>query len=195
MGRLRQMAILALLTALVSVVLLRGEADGEAIYVCRRPDGSPIFTNIPEQCGIVRERRENAPQSFSVNNLVRAASRQHGVDTNLIRALIKVESDFNPTALSPKGAMGLMQLMPDTARLYNTVNAYDAGENIDAGVRHLRYLLNYFQGELRLVLAAYNAGIGAVERYRGIPPYPETRQYVTRVLGLYNRYRSSDALP
>jgi soluble lytic murein transglycosylase-like protein len=175
--------------------LLRGEANAETIYVCRRADGSPIFTNIPGQCGgVIRQRRENSAQSFSVQNLVRAASRRHGVDTSLIRAVIKVESDFNASARSPKGAMGLMQLMPDTARLYNTANAYDAGENIDAGVRHLRYLLNYFQGELRLVLAAYNAGVGAVEKYGGIPPYPETRQYIARVLGLYNSYRSRDAL-
>jgi soluble lytic murein transglycosylase-like protein len=188
------MAILALLIALVFLVLLRGEAAGEAIYVCRKPDGSPMFTNIPGQCGVVRERKETSPQPSSVQSLVQAASRRHGVDTNLIRAVIKAESDFNASARSPKGAMGLMQLMPDTARLYNTVNAYDAGENIDTGVRHLRYLMNYFQGELRLVLAAYNAGVGAVERYRGIPPYPETRQYVARVLGLYNRYQTGDTL-
>jgi soluble lytic murein transglycosylase-like protein len=153
-----------------------------------------MFTNIPGRCGVVRERREQPREPSSVHNLVRAASRRHGVDTSLIRAVIKVESDFNAAARSPKGAMGLMQLMPDTARLYNTIDAYDAGENIDAGVRHLRHLLNYFEGELRLVLAAYNAGIGAVERYRGIPPYPETRRYVTRVMGFYNRYRTSDAL-
>jgi soluble lytic murein transglycosylase-like protein len=189
------MAILAFLIALVSVALICGDAAGERIYVCRRPDGSPLFTNIPGQCGVVARRRENSPQSSSVDDLVRAVSRQHGVDTDLVRAVIKVESDFNASARSPKGAMGLMQLMPDTARLYNTINAYDAGENIDAGVRHLRYLLNYFQGELRLVLAAYNAGIGAVEKHRGIPPYPETRQYVTRVLGFYNRYRTTDASP
>jgi soluble lytic murein transglycosylase-like protein len=189
------MAILAFLIALVSVALTRGDAAGERIYMCRRPDGSPLFTNIPGQCGVVARRRENPPQSSSVDDLVRAVSWQHGVDTDLVRAVIKVESDFNASARSPKGAMGLMQLMPDTARLYNTINAYDAGENIDAGVRHLRYLLNYFQGELRLVLAAYNAGIGAVERHRGIPPYPETRQYVTRVLGFYHRYRTTDASP
>ena len=97
-------------------------------------------------------------------------------------------------ARSPKGAQGLMQLMPDTARLYKVSNVYDPDENIDGGVRHLRLLLDRYQGDLRLTLAGYNAGIQAVEKYGGVPPYPETREYIRRVLDYHQRYRGSGAI-
>jgi len=113
-----------------------------------------------------------------------AASR-HNVDANLVRALVKVESNFNPNAVSPKGAMGLMQLMPQTARQLNLKNPFDPQENIDAGVRHLKQLLQSYNGDVRLSLAAYNAGSGAVSRSRGIPRYAETQNYVRRITGLY----------
>ena len=113
-----------------------------------------------------------------------AASR-HNVDANLVRALVKVESNFNPNAVSRKGAMGLMQLMPQTARQLNLKNPFDPQENIDAGVRHLKQLLQSYNGDVRLSLAAYNAGSGAVSRSRGIPRYTETQNYVRRITGLY----------
>lgn len=106
----------------------------------------------------------------------------HGVDPALVHAVIQTESNYQPRARSPKGAKGLMQLMPDTARAYGLRNPYDPASNIDAGVRHLRSLLDRF--DLRLALAAYNAGAGAVERARGLPPFAETTAYVTRVLDL-----------
>jgi Transglycosylase SLT domain len=111
----------------------------------------------------------------------RAASRQ-GVDPRLVRAVIQVESGYQAAARSRKGAVGLMQLMPDTARRYDVADPYDPGSNIEAGIRHLKMLLDRF--ELSLALAAYNAGEAAVERFRGIPPYPETQNYVRAVLKL-----------
>jgi soluble lytic murein transglycosylase-like protein len=110
------------------------------------------------------------------------ASAQHGVDPALVRAVIHVESRFERRARSPKGAMGLMQLMPATARQYAVRDPYDPAANIDAGTRHLKSLLDRFP--LSLALAAYNAGEAAVQRYGGIPPYPETQSYVSRVLRL-----------
>src|SRR5436190_969756 len=109
-----------------------------------------------------------------------AASR-HNVDPGLVRAVIKVESNFNPNAVSRKGAMGLMQLMPFTARELKVSNPFDPEQNVDAGVRHLKHLLDNFGGDVRLTLAAYNAGAGAVARNSGIPPYSETRSYVKRI--------------
>jgi soluble lytic murein transglycosylase-like protein len=102
--------------------------------------------------------------------------------------VVKVESDFNEAARSNKGAQGLMQLMPDTARLHNVGNAYDPEENIEGGVQHLRLLLDRYQGDVPLTLAAYNAGVKAVEKHRGIPPYSETKEYVRRVLNYHQRY-------
>ena len=113
-----------------------------------------------------------------------AASR-HNVDPSLVRAVIKVESNFNPNAVSRTGAMGLMQLMPQTARQLNVVNPFDPQQNVDAGVRHLKKLMENYGGDVKLTLAAYNAGAGAVARSAGIPHFRETRNYVTRITQLY----------
>jgi len=113
-----------------------------------------------------------------------AASR-HNVDPSLVRAVIKVESNFNPNAVSRKGAMGLMQLMPQTARQLNVVNPFDPEQNIDAGVRHLKRLMESYGGDVKLGLAAYNAGAGAVSRSAGVPRFRETRNYVKRITELY----------
>jgi hypothetical protein len=119
-----------------------------------------------------------------IDRYIDEAAARHHVDPNLVRALVKVESNFNPRAVSRKGAMGLMQLMPETARMYAVRNPFDAAQNVDAGVRHLKGLLENFKGDVSLSLAAYNAGQGAVERNGGIPPYTETRNYVKRITNL-----------
>jgi soluble lytic murein transglycosylase-like protein len=118
-----------------------------------------------------------------------AASR-HNVDPNLVRAVIKVESNFNPNAVSRKGAMGLMQLMPQTARQLKVSNPFDPEQNVDAGVRHLKQLMENYGGDVKLTLAAYNAGQGAVARSAGVPHFAETRNYVKRITQLY--YGGSD---
>lgn len=118
--------------------------------------------------------------------IIDEAAARHGVDSNLVRAVIKVESNFNPRAVSRKGAMGLMQLMPSTARGLQVTNPFDAQQNVDGGVRHLKTLLENFGGDVTKSVAAYNAGAGAVARNHGVPPYAETQAYVRRVNQLYS---------
>lgn len=136
----------------------------------------------PDTADLVRGRQITTE---SVDSAIEAAASRHGVDANLVRAIIKVESNFNPRAVSRKGALGLMQLMPRTAQSMNVTNAFDPDQNVDAGVRHLKSLLDNYNGNLELSLAAYNAGSGAVQRNKGIPPYRETRDYVRKITGLY----------
>lgn len=121
-----------------------------------------------------------------IDEAIDKAASRHNVDPNLVRALVKVESNFNPNAVSRKGAMGLMQLMPQTARRLNLTNPFNPEQNIDAGVRHLKELLDSYGGDVRLSLAAYNAGMGAVARSSGIPHYAETRNYVRRITQIYS---------
>jgi len=129
--------------------------------------------------------KDKAPNPEAMDKVIDAAAQRHGVDANLVRAVVRVESNFNPRAVSSKGAMGLMQLMPYTAKSLNVGNAFDPNQNVDAGVRHLKRLLESYNGNVELSLAAYNAGSGAVNRNGGIPPYRETRDYVKKITDLY----------
>lgn len=125
-----------------------------------------------------------ASQDEVDQSIVMAAAR-HNVDPNLVRAVVKVESNFNSNAVSRKGAMGLMQLMPSTARELKVKNPFDPEQNVDAGVRHLKQLLENYKGDVNLTLAAYNAGSGAVARSAGVPHFAETQNYVRRITNLY----------
>jgi soluble lytic murein transglycosylase-like protein len=142
-----------------------------------RPDEVPYPEARPVQAA--HEAGQALPRT-PVGELIDSVSRAHGISSDLVRAVVEVESGYEANARSPKGAMGLMQLMPATARQYAVDNPYDPQANLDAGTRHLKSLLSRM--ELPLALAAYNAGEAAVRRYRGIPPYAETRDYVRRVL-------------
>lgn len=125
----------------------------------------------------------NEPSAYL--DIINAACDRHGIDPALVHAIVKVESDFNPYALSRKGAMGLMQLMPQTAVDMNVRNTFNPHENIDGGVRYLRYLIDRYEGNLPLALAAYNSGESAVKRWGTIPPFPETQNYVQKILKIY----------
>jgi len=169
------------------------------VYMFKDKQGVLTFTNVPNHNGYKRILRDSgAPlgggsaTSTAFDELISSASGRYNVDPDLIRAVIKTESDFNTNARSNKGAMGLMQLMPDTARLHNVNDAYNPNENVEGGVRHLRMLLERYQGNLELSLAAYNAGAGAVEKHGGIPPYIETREYVRKVLRFYDAFRGTN---
>ena len=141
------------------------------------PDSTPDSETVS---GVRRQ-----PDSQRYDPIIDRVSAEQAVDAKLVRAVIQVESAYQERARSPKGAMGLMQLMPDTARQYAVANPYDPASNIEAGIKHLKSLLDRFP--VSLALAAYNAGAAAVERFRGVPPYQETRDYVSRILLLASR--------
>jgi soluble lytic murein transglycosylase-like protein len=126
-----------------------------------------------------------------INTNISAASKKYGIDENLIRAVVKQESDNDPFSLSHTGAQGLMQLMPETADALNVKNPWDIAENIDGGTRYLRDQLVAFKGDTKLALAAYNAGPESVIKYNGVPPYEETQNYVNAVINYYKQYSRS----
>jgi soluble lytic murein transglycosylase-like protein len=165
------------------VLMLRGGGEVEC-------DRGLIVRIAPDEVPYQDSRRDAMPPPAWIADeryaaIIEQACARQGVDPRLAKAVIQVESGYEAAARSPKGALGLMQLMPQTARQYGVQNPLDPAANVEAGVRHLRLLLDRF--ELPLALAAYNAGQAAVERFRGIPPYAETRDYVSRVLSLLDR--------
>lgn len=137
------------------------------------------------------ERKDN------YSNIVVPLSKEHGLDWRLVTAIMAAESSFNPCAVSPKGAMGLMQIMPAVAKQYKVslTEAFDPDENVRAGVLLLKRLKKRYKGDLKLTVAAYNAGEGNVARYKGIPPFEETRNYVKKVLGYHSDLKRSKARP
>ena len=138
----------------------------------------------------------NRQMAAAFSKMVERVALEHNLDPQLLHSIITVESGYNPGAISPKGAIGLMQLMPDTASRFGASNPLDPAQNIRAGARYVRFLLSLFNRDMPLVLAAYNAGEGAVSKYRNtIPPYQETREYVAKVLASYQKRTGQSLLP
>jgi soluble lytic murein transglycosylase len=175
------------------------EVAAETIYRFVDENGVIHFSNVPADPRYKKFRMDRPSvrlkptvPSKALNQAtaqtITKASLRHQLDPALVRAVIKAESGFNPRAVSPKGAIGLMQLMPQTALFLNVSNPYDPEQNISGGVRYLRYLVDLFQGDIHLALAAYNAGETRVLRESRIPPIRETQEYVRRVLRFYQEF-------
>lgn len=188
----------------LAVAVVAGHAWAESIYVVRGAGKSLLITNRKPASGRVIANYNFKPRArvwFSnkscgirVTNYERLIHHEasiNRVDPALVKAVVHAESAFNPCARSPKGAIGLMQLMPTTARLLGVMNPWEPSQNIRGGVKYLAQLLDRYDGNIALSLAAYNAGPGAVRQHGGVPPYMETRQYVRRVMDLRERYRRS----
>jgi hypothetical protein len=159
-----------------------------AVMRAARSAASEVSTYLGQKGGGKVQNYQRLNRAFTQQDIDAAideAATRHHVDPSLVRSVVKVESNFNPNAVSPKGAMGLMQLMPSTARSLNVANPFDPAQNVDAGVRHLRKLLDSYGGNVSLSLAAYNAGSGAVARSAGVPHFRETQNYVRRITSLY----------
>jgi soluble lytic murein transglycosylase-like protein len=169
-------------------------ADAGALPECMRPEEPAVAIAEPPD-----PFAELPPQKQKIADVVNVLAPVYDVAPRLALAVISVESDFDPKARSPKDARGLMQLIPDTAARFRVKNAFDIRDNVRGGLRYLRWLLSYYRGRVALAAAAYNAGEGVVDRYRGVPPYPETQSYVQRVLELFGRdehpYDATVAVP
>jgi soluble lytic murein transglycosylase len=170
------------------------EAEAE-VYMFVDQSGVVHFTDNPPHEGYARHRlKGQAARSGRTtrawDGVIRIAGEAHGVSPALVKAVIHAESSFDPGAISPRGAQGLMQLMPDTAESLGVDDPFDPWQNIDAGTRYLGLLVSQYPGDLAMALAAYNAGPLAVRRFGGVPPYQETTVYVKRVLALYDRYHA-----
>lgn len=191
---------------LVSCLALCATSASADIYRTVGEDGVISFSNTPSK-GAKRVVKEGASKKSAVMPRDRSPDRVHRYDAYireaatlyqipeaLVRAVIKVESDFDPRAVSPANAHGLMQLIPQTAERMMVQDIYDPRQNVFGGTRYLRVLANLFNGDLQLTIAAYNAGENAVIRHGGIPPYAETQRYVVKVLEYYRQYREQEAL-
>lgn len=151
----------------------------------------PRFRKVPGSSPPKQGRAGSSAGSLTAEKYeaeIAQCADDHGVDSALVKAVIKAESNYDNRAISRAGAQGLMQLMPATSRLRRVDNPFNPEQNIDGGVRHLKYLLAKFDGDTKLALAAYNAGENAVRKYNGVPPFPETKNYVSTVLSHYGRY-------
>lgn len=181
--------------AIGALLLISSQRDAAAdIYMYIDSEGVLHFTNRPTSDNykvFLKERpRRLNPESDSdhFDEMIREAADLHGVSFSLIKAIIRAESGFNPKAVSHKGAMGLMQIMPENFKAFNLKNPFDPRENIMAGVQYMARLLDRFQGRVPLALAAYNAGPNRVEAYQDIPPIKETEAYVKKVMKFYYAY-------
>jgi len=150
-----------------------------------KPSGSSRKDQHAEIIATTAAPAQPAPTQSPWNAMIEGTASRHQVDPDLVRAVVRVESNFNPFAVSSRGASGLMQLIPATARRFGVQNIFDPKANLEGGVRYLKYLMNLFGGNLKLSLAAYNAGENAVGRHNGVPPFPETQDYLRKISELY----------
>jgi len=190
--------LLILLSGILGLELVFPSLSSTEIYKYTDENGVVHLNNVPDERytlvlkeGWVGFRPEADVDKY--DPLIRKNSKRYGVDYALVKAVIKVESNFDPLAISQAGAKGLMQLMPGTAKALGVNDSFHPADNIEGGVRHLRYLLDLFKGNVHLALAAYNAGEEAVFRYSGLPPYQDTQVYVQRVLRYFQDYSSDSS--
>jgi soluble lytic murein transglycosylase-like protein len=192
------------LVLVMAVLFLTASLSHADIYKYTDAEGVIHLTNVPTEHNVpyvlvMREKRiifQLRGDIVLYDDLITRASERYRIDSALVKAVIKAESNFNHRAVSPVGARGLMQLMPATAATLQVKDSFHPETNIDGGVRYLRYLMNVFNGNVPLVLAAYNAGENAVIRHNNrIPPYPETQTYVKRVLNYFDGYSKGNGTP
>ena len=177
-----------LIISLIAIVWSFAASSYADIYKFVDEDGVIHLTNIPKGNHYKKILSENViPRQDSYNHIIRSASYKYGIEPSLIKALITVESNWDSSAVSKKGAIGLMQLMPATATDMQIINPFDPVQNIEAGTRYLRFLLDRFNGNLDLALAAYNSGPTTVEKSGGVPAIAETRKYIKKVLSIHNK--------
>ena len=193
------------LSLLIFTILVASQSLAAGLFIYTSPSGEKVVTDRPinlkgyilednnvsaQSAGKSLRYQDNSQNRSLINRHIKNAAYLYDMDSELIRAVIRQESAFIIDAKSKKGAMGLMQLMPSTAKIYKVNDILDPKQNIYAGTQHLRYLLGRYQN-VPLALAAYNAGEGAVKKYNGIPPYPETENYVRSVLNWYNEFKAN----
>ncbi|MBN1531021.1 MAG: lytic transglycosylase domain-containing protein [Spirochaetes bacterium] len=187
-GGIRRLSM-PLLFAMALMAVLPGDAYCRIIRRVQK-DGTIHLSNTRETARPSRKGRTSVSSRY--DDLITAIASKEGLDPHLIKCIVKVESGFNPDAVSPAGAMGLMQIMQDTARHYNLEDPFDPAKNLKTGSRHFKVLMNHFRNDVPLALAAYHAGLGRVKRRMAIPPIRSTIDYVNSVMYLYNGSRNYD---
>lgn len=186
----------------ISLSVLVGSLQAD-IYRYEDEDGVVHFTDIPtdnkfkifmrdiKKDKSLRTSFKMAGDPAEFESIIDAHAKQYGIDKSLVKAVIAAESNYNPRAVSKKGASGLMQLMPKTAESLKVADCFNPSDNIRGGVRYLRFLLDTFKGDVSLALAAYNAGMSNVAKYKGVPPFNETRNYIAKVMNYQRAYQSN----
>ena len=181
-----RVAALALVLALVALTTPAAQERSAGVMTFVDRDGNRKIVSLPAAHRTGRVPTGSADRRAELWPVVQETALAHGVDPALVDLVIRMESGYNPRAISPKGARGMMQLLPSTASAYGVADIFNPRENVRGGVRYLRDLLGRFDSDVRLALAAYNAGPEAVVKHRGVPPYPETRNYVSAILAAYS---------